>query len=184
MDLDKTIKERRSVRKFKSAKPDWRDIIECIDAMRYAPMAGNNFSIKVILVDEEDKIQELAETAQQPFIAQANYVLVVCTTPSRTEISYGERGKIYLKQQAGAAIQNFLLKITEKKLSSCWIGHFAETQVKRTLSIPEDVHVEALLPVGYAFKKPEQKRKIELDAFLYFNTYGRNKMNVVRKLDT
>ena len=46
MDLDKTIKARRSVRKFKSSKPNWRDILECIDAMRYAPMAGNNFSLK------------------------------------------------------------------------------------------------------------------------------------------
>lgn len=183
MDLNKTIKERRSVRKFKLSPPDWREIIECIDAMRYAPMAGNNFSIKVILVDEDEKIRELAEAAQQPFITQANYVVVVCTTPSRTEISYGERGKIYLKQQAGAAIENFLLKITEKKLSSCWVGHFAEEQVKRTLDIPEDIHVEGLFPIGYAFKKPEPKRKIELDAFLYFNTYGKKKMNTVRKID-
>jgi nitroreductase len=183
MDLDRTIKERRSVRKFKLNSPDWRDIIECIDVMRYAPMAGNNFSIKVMLVDEDEKIQELAEAAQQPFIAQAKYVVVVCTAPSRTELSYGERGKIYLKQQAGAAIENFLLKITEKKLSSCWIGHFAEEQVRRTLSIPEDIHVEGLFPIGYAFKKPEPKRKIELDAFLYFNTYGNKKMNKVHKID-
>jgi len=183
MDLNKIIHERRSIRKFKSTKPDWRDIIECIDSMRYVPMAGNNFSLKVILVDDEKKIKEMAEAAQQPFVGQVKYIVVVCTISSRTEISYGERGKTYLKQQAGAAIENFLLKITEKKLATCWIGHFVENQVKRILDIPENVHVDALLPIGFAFKKPEPKRRIELDAFLYFNSYGKKKMNVLRTIN-
>jgi nitroreductase len=74
MDLDKIIQARRSIRKFKSDKPDWRETIECIDSMRYAPMAGNNFSLKIILVDEEDKIKKMAEAAQQPFITQAKYI--------------------------------------------------------------------------------------------------------------
>ena len=56
--LDKIIHNRRSVKKFKSTKPDWRTIIECIDAMRYAPMAGNNYSLKFILVDDKDKINK------------------------------------------------------------------------------------------------------------------------------
>ena len=56
MDLTKAIQSRRSVRKFKDKKPNWRDIIECIDSMRYAPMAGNNFTLKFILVTDEEKI--------------------------------------------------------------------------------------------------------------------------------
>ena len=42
MKFDSLIKSRRSVRKFKSIEPDWRDIIEAIDAARFAPMAGGN----------------------------------------------------------------------------------------------------------------------------------------------
>lgn len=181
--IDKIIRNRRSVRKFNSKKPDWRTIIECIDSMRYAPMAGNNFSLKFILVDDEKKINELAKASQQEFVKEAKYFVVVCTTPTRTEISFEERGKNYLKQQAGAAIQNFLLKITESGLSTCWIGHFVDDEVKEALSIPKDIQVEALLPVGYAFKKPESKRIIDLDAVLYFNKYGNKKMNVVPKID-
>jgi Nitroreductase len=181
--LDKIIHARRSVRKFKSTKPDWRKIIECIDSMRYAPMAGNNFSLKFILVDDEKKIDELAKASQQQFISEAKYVLVVCTTPTRTELSFEERGKNYLKQQAGAAIQNFLLKITEAKLATCWIGHFVDDEVKDILAIPKDIQVEALFPIGYALKKPESKRIIDLDNVLYFNKYGNKKMNEVPKID-
>jgi len=181
--LDKIIHSRRSVRKFNSKKPNWRTIIECIDSMRYAPMAGNNFSLKFILVDDEKKINEMSKASQQQFINQAKYVVVVCTTPLRTEISFEERGKNYLKQQAGAAIQNFLLKITESGLSTCWIGHFVDNEIKEILNIPKEIHVEALFPIGYAFKKPESKRVIELDNVLYFNKYGNKKMNPPSKID-
>jgi len=32
-------------------------------------------------------------------------------------------------------------------------------------------------------QKPELKRKLELDAFLYFNEYGNKKMNKIQKID-
>jgi len=184
MELDKSIRNRRSVKKFKNNKPDWRDILDCIDSMRYVPMAGDNFTLKFVLVDDKEKIEKLAEAAQQDFITQTQYVLVVCSNPSRTINSYGKRGEMYCKQQAGAAIQTFLLKITDAGLATCWIGHFIEEQVKRILRIPENINVEAMLPIGYEFKKPvTRKIKSDLDNSLYFNTYKNTQMKEVRKID-
>ena len=172
MELNKAIKERRSIRKFSSRKPNWRKIIECIDAMRYSPMAGGNFTLKFILVDDKEKIEKLAKAAQQDFILEAKYVLVVCSNPSRTVNAYGKRGELYCRQQAGSAIQNFLLKITEAGLATCWIGHFVEEQVKRTLKIPDKINVEAIFPIGYEFKKPlTRESKIDLENVLYFDYY-------------
>jgi nitroreductase len=177
MELDKVIKNRRSVRKFKERKPDWRRIIECIDSARFAPMAGNNYTLKFIVVDDEERIKKIAKSCQQDFIAQAKYVVVACSNASRTTNEFGESGKVYCRQQAGAAIQNFLLKIVESGLSTCWIGHFAEEQIKKTLDIPKDVDVEALFPIGYESEKPRtRKMKIDLDRILYFNSYGNVKM--------
>ncbi len=182
MGVERLIKGRRSIRKFKSTKPDWRDIIECIDSTRYTPMAGNNFSLKFILVDDKNKIEKLAEAAQQDFITETKFVVVVCTNPKRTKISYEERGERYLRQQAGAAIQNFLLKLTESKLATCWIGHFVDEEIKEILDIPEEIEVEAMFPIGYAYEKPKEKRYIELDSILYFNKYGNKKMKDDPKL--
>ncbi len=184
MELDKTIKDRRSIRKFKDKKPNWRDILDCIDSMRYVPMAGDNFTLKFILVDNKDKIEKLAEAAQQDFISQSKYVLVVCSDSSRTINAYGKRGDMYCKQQAGAAIQTFLLKITEVGLATCWVGHFIEEQVKRELKIPEKINVEAMLPIGYELSKPLTRRiKTDLDKALYFNIYKNTQMKEVRKID-
>ncbi len=184
MELNRAITSRKSVRKFKSKKPDWRDIIECIDAARFAPMAGNNFTLKFIIVDNPEKIQKIADAAQQSFIAQSKCVVVVCTNPSRTANSYGKRGERYCRQQAGAAIQNFLLKIQEKKLSTCWVGAFVDKLIKRELKIPDDINVEAIFPIGYEYKKSyTRKSKIDLDRFLYFEGYGNKKMKKIKTLD-
>lgn len=184
MDLDKTIHSRRSVKKFSSKKPDWRDIIEAIDSARYAPMAGNNYSLKFILVDDKNKILKIAESAQQDFIKKVNFLVVFCSKPSRTTNAYGKKGEVYFRQQAGAAIENFLLSIQDHGLSTCWIGHFVENEVKRTLEIPEDVHVEALFPIGYEFSKPKTKKEpIDLDNILYFNKYKNKKMKPVKRFD-
>jgi nitroreductase len=176
MELDKAIKNRHSIRKFSNKKPNWRKIIECIDSARYAPMAGNNYTLKFILIDNENKIDKIAEAAQQQFIAQAKYVVVVCSDCKRTKNLYGENGEIWCRQQAGAAIQNFLLSIEEAGLATCWVGHFVEEQVKRELKIPENINIEALFPIGLEYEKVRKKTKIDLDRILYFNSYGDKKM--------
>ena len=170
--------ERRSIKKFSNKKPDWRDIIEAIDMGRYAPMAGNSFSLKFILVNEEEKIKKLAEASQQDFIRNAQYVVVVCSNPSRTLNLFPERGKIYLKQQAGASIQNFLLKLEDLDLSTTWIGHFIERKIKTILKIPKEIQVEAIFPIGYEhkLKKTKPKKKIRIDNILYFNEYNKKRM--------
>lgn len=181
--LDKIIQSRRSVKKYKSKTPDWRVILECIDSMRYAPMAGNNFSLKFILVNDPEKIRKIAEYSEQDFIASAEFVVVVCTVPTRTKIAYEERGEKYLKQQAGAAIQNFLLKITEAGLATCWVGHFYDDKIKYFLKIPDNVEIEALFPIGYALEKPKKKETVNFDSVMYFEQYGNKKMSNQKRIN-
>ncbi len=184
MDLDKAIRSRMSVRKFGSRKPEWRNIVECIDAARYAPMAGGNYTLKFILVDEPEKIEKIKDACQQDFVSQAQYVVVVCSNPSRTINAYGKQGEIYTRQQAGAAIQNFWLKITEYGLSTCWVGYFVESQIKRILKIPKEINVEAIFPIGFEYEKRRtRKEKIDLDNILYFNEYGEKKMKKPKEMD-
>lgn len=182
MKLNKAIETRKSVRKYKDKKPNWRKILEAIDAARYAPSAGGIFSLKFIVVDDKDKIQKLATASQQDFVGKAQYVVVVCSNPSIMINSYGKsRADRYLRQQAGAAIENFLLTLNEKGLDTCWVGHFVDSQIKRILDIPADTDVEALFPIGIEMGKSKLKRKTSLDSILYFNKYKNKKMKVPKR---
>ncbi len=172
MDVDKAIKERHSVHSFKKEKkPAYQDVIEAIDASKRAPLAGNVHAIRYVLVQDKEKIKQLATAAQQNFLEDVAYLLVVCTDRKDLDKLYYERGKMYGHQQAGAAIENLMLKLVDLGLATCWIGAFSDETVRRVLGIPDNITVEAILPIGYELGKSKQKSKPELDMILFFDTW-------------
>jgi nitroreductase len=181
MDLDKAIKERHSVRNYKKDKKiDYRAIMDIIGAGNKAPLAGNTPCLKYLVVFDKKKIKELAESAQQDFIADVDWVIVICSDKTMMTRSYYDRAERYARHQAGAIIENMLLKITDLGLASCWIGAFADNIVKRILSIPENIEVEAMIPIGYELGKGKQKVKPDLDNMVFFNVW-KNKFLEGRK---
>lgn len=178
MDFRKVIQERRSVRFF-TKKPVILDkIFEAIDSARLAPMAGNIYTPRFIVI-KDDKIKEkISEAAlDQEFIKKAPFLVVVCSDNSILKMKYSERAEKYARQQAGAAIENLLLSLVNQGLSSCWVGAFEEEMVKRILKIPDSIEVEAILPIGYEQKKVwvniSKPKKPELKRLVFFEQYGK-----------
>lgn len=173
MQLDNAINKRRSIRKFSDKKVKFSDVLEAIDAAIQAPSAGNQNTIKFIIVEKQSMKNRLAECAQQDWLADASYIVIVCSEPKKIESLYHDRCNKYCAEQTGAAIENFLLKITDLKLASCWIGSYTDYYIKRDLEIPDEVEVSALLPVGYP--APNQKiispRKANLDNVLRWDNW-------------
>ena len=185
MNTIKAIKSRRSVRNFSERKPDWRKIIEAIHSTQYAPMAGSFFSLKFLIVDDKQKIGKIARWSEQLFIQDAQYLVAVVSDPKTTKIPYKERGEKFMRQQAGAAIENFLLHLTEVGLSTCWIGHFNEEKVKKILKIPDNQELEAFFPIGFEKEKSKIKRaKGDIYNILYFNEWKNQRMKIIEKIES
>ena len=183
MDFDKLLKKRCCIRRYSTKKVPFSKLIDVCEAARFTPMAGNIHTIKLIIVSNEKKKQELSEAAlNQEFIAKAPYVIVVCSDLTQLERSYGTRAEIYGRQQAGAAIENMLLKATDLGLASCWVGAFDEDVVKRILQIPNSVKIEALLPIANPFGKTTAKNKPPLKFMVYFEKWGLGTAKPQRKV--
>lgn len=178
MQLKKAIESRRSIRRYKPKSPNWKRIIECIDSARFAPMAGNLFTLNFILIDDFEKIQKIADASFQPFIAEAKYLVVFISNKGKTQNSYEERSEKYIKQQAGAAMQNFLLRLEEEGLSTCWIGLYDDDKIKEILNIPDKHEVEAIFPIGYAAERPKQRHSgfRDINGYLFFNKFKNKRM--------
>ena len=173
MDFNAIIAKRRSVRAFKTKAAGWRDIVEAVDAARTIPLSGNTTTLRFLIVMEPDKIAKLAEFAEQNWIADASIVVAVCSDETLLEKAYGERGRVYSRQQAGAAIQTFLLAIINQGLGACWVGAYNDSKVRRLLDIPENIQIEALIPVGYAKAQPTPKYKRSLKNLMYWERWGK-----------
>ena len=178
MDLDKAIESRHSVRDFKEAKRvNYKEVIDAISSAAKAPLAGNLSTLRFVIVSNKQKIKDLAIASQQDFIAKAGYVIVVCSDKKSLERYYYERADRYAKQQAGAAIQNMLLKLTELGLGTCWIGAYSDESVKRILSIPENIDVEAIFPIGYeADTSRERIPRHDINNLIFFEKYKEKRM--------
>jgi len=176
MELETTIRRRHSIRRYSKKYVNWKYVVSILDTSRFAPFAGNICSIRLIVVTDKEKIQQLSEAAKQDFIAVAPVVVVVCSDIKLVMLAYGKRGYMYSKQQAGAAIQNMLLKITELGLASCWIGAFDDNAIRNILNIPEEIEIEAILPIAHkSWIREVKRKKTELRDIVFFNRYGNKK---------
>jgi nitroreductase len=174
MDFDSLLKKRASVREYSSQKVDYELILNAIEAASLAPSPGNLSLLKYIIIQDAESIEKIAQACQQPFISQATTVVVICSVPKQADIMYDVRANKYVKGNAGASIENFLLKVTDMGLVSCWVGAFSDQSIKPVLKIPDFAEIEAVLPVGYPEKgdKTKQKSKPALGNIIFFEKYG------------
>lgn len=179
MQLESAIKKRKSVRNYSNKKADWRKILRALDYARFAPMAGGQFSLKFILVSDESKIKFLEQASQQKFVANASQALLVVSNREKVEKGYDHYKKGFAAQQAGAAIQNILLGLTENQIAACWVGFFQEEMVKREFKISNSMTIEAIITLGKESKVSSGKKeslKPDLEAVLFFEEWGKRNM--------
>lgn len=181
MQVDTAIRRRHSIRRYSSRSVNWDKLVEILNSATYSPFAGNLCTLRLILIADKEKIQQLADAAGQSFIVHAPILIVVCSDPTIAVNAYNVRGFRYSRQQAGAAIQNMLLKITDLGLASCWIGAFDDNSVRKILEIPDNIEVEAILPIAKKSAIREMGRKnMPLRNILFFERFGRRQRTLPR----
>ena len=168
MDILKAVKERRSIRDFQKKDIPGEIIDKLIDALIWAPSAGNLQARKFYFVKDKRIKQKLVEAAlNQSFIAKAPLTIVACTD-SNIRLHYGERGEtIYTIQDAAASVMGMMLVAHEAGLGSVWVGAFNEREVSKILRLPENLRPVAIIPVGYPSSIPSAPSRVAKEYAIY-----------------
>jgi nitroreductase len=154
MTILRTIRQRRSVRKFTGDQPRPKALERLVEALRWAPSAGNLQSHHFYFVTDAETRAGLARAAEQPFVGHAPVVVVACAD-HRIRREYGQRGvDLYCLMDVGAALQNLLLGAHAEGLGACWVGAFRERSVRALLDIPRHLRPVALVPLGRPAEDP------------------------------
>lgn len=150
------IKKRRSIRSFKDTTIPQSVVDKLVEALIWAPSAGNLQSRKFFLVQDDNLKKELVLAAwDQGFIADAPLVVVGCADLQRASPRYKERGTtLYAPQDVAASVQNLLLVATEEGLGTVWVGAFDEAQVSKVMKLPDTLRPVVIVPVGYPARTP------------------------------
>ena len=161
MDILKAVRERRSIRNFQKKDIPKEIVDKLIDALIWAPSAGNLQARKFFFVKDAKLKEDIASAAlNQDFIAEAPLVIVGCTD-SRISSRYGERGEyLYSIQDVAASIMGMMLVAHENGLGTVWVGAFMEEEVFDLLNLPQNLRPVAIVPVGYPVKIPSPPPRV------------------------
>jgi nitroreductase len=169
MDVFQAVKERRSIRSFLRKDISEDVLSRLIDALRWAPSAGNLQSRKFYFISDEMTKKQIAVAAlNQDFLSTAPVVIVGCADSS-IGIRYGRRGiELYSIQDVSVSVMAMMLVAFENGLGTCWVGAFQEAEVSKILNLPENLRPVAIVPVGYPGKIPKPPSRLSVKELVEF----------------
>lgn len=173
MDFSDLLTTRQSVRKYLKDKPVEKEKIQkLIEAVRLAPSASNSQPWKLIIVDEPELVNKIANATYSQlvsfnkFATQAPVLAVLTIEKPKLVTQIG--GKIKDREfpliDIGIAAQNFCLQATELGLGTCMLGWFDESAIQKYLDIPTHKRIGLIITVGYAPENYPLRDKIRKDS--------------------
>jgi nitroreductase len=173
METRDAIFKRRTVRRFSQEKVPDELLSELVDAARVAPSGGNSQPLRYFVVRETETVRRiLDQTAWAGHVKPARnpqwgvnspMAFIVLTASSKL-------AGVGIGADAGAAVQNILLRAVDLGLGACWIGAFKPEKVNEIIGIGTDGTALFLVAIGYPGESPvleeigtEDSRKYYLD---------------------
>jgi len=154
----KTIRTRRTIRRFKSDSIKDEQLQTILEAGRWAPSFSNLQPWRFIVIKNAGIKGALDEAAKKDVlhlgINEAPVVILVCVDRRIDPLHAIEAGS--------AAAQNMTLAACSLGLGAGWIGIWgteAEASIQKLFKLPETVRAVSLLPVGLPDETPEGIRK-------------------------
>ena len=169
MDYFEIVNERHSTRAFTDCPVEAKKVQKILETANRAPSAGGLQGYEIYRIIKPEHRSALVQAALgQDFVAEAPIVLVFCANPARSAVRYKQRGvQLYSIQDATIACTFAMLAATALGLSTIWVGAFDEEAVRQAVGIPQDLTPVALLPIGYAGKKPRITPRRELSDLVH-----------------
>ncbi|MHA2379315.1 MAG: nitroreductase family protein [Candidatus Thorarchaeota archaeon] len=174
VDILSLIKKRRHIHHFESNPVSESTIRSLLEAVRWAPSAGNLQPWEIVVIRSDSQKAKLVEAAGgKQYMRTAPVILVFCADLNRTAKRYGERGTaLYVIQDTAAAIQNVLLAAKGLGLGSGWVGAFNEDSMAEVLGLPSNVRPLAIILIGKPAENPVPPTRREIQEFLHLEQYG------------
>jgi len=155
-----TIKNRRSVRKYKETTVPKEKIEALLEAAMHAPSACNSRPWRFVAITNRDALNKLADI--HPFakmLLQAPVAIVICALAE--EQSQNKIAEGFYPQDCGAATQNILLAAHEMDLGSCWCGVYPKEQliskVRDILNLSDDEIPFNIIAIGESDDTPKSR---------------------------
>ena len=173
--------QRQSVRGYCDLPVEPEKLARCLEAARMSPSACNSQPWKLIVVDDLQLKNQLAEYTTSGRLVPLNhftrqapiFIVIVRESPNLTsKLGTLLKDKPYTLMDVGIVAHQFCLQATAEGLGTCILGWFNEKKVKQLLNIPKSKRAELIITVGYPSSNVvREKIRKKLDQICCYNKY-------------
>lgn len=163
--FQKILRGRRSIRRFLPAPVEPEKIRVCLEAARLAPSSHNTQPWRFVVIDNGELKDRLTTAAfsgiysGSKFAARAPVIIILLAKLEFDANRIGARlqGVPFHCLDIGIAGEHIVLQAEELGLATCWMGWFNYRKVRKVLDIPRKYKIMAMMPIGYAEKRPNRE---------------------------
>lgn len=179
------IKERRSIRTYKSNPVPDNMIQDVLEAARWAPSWANTQCWEYILVKDAETKKALAGTLPsanpaKPAITEAPIIIVACAQLEKSgyfkEKAATDKGDWFMFD-LGLSTQNLVLAAHCLGLGTVHVGLFDAQAASKILSVPESMAIVELIPLGFPSVSAKVTARKELKDIISYDKYGQREMD-------
>jgi len=164
-DIFRTIKTRRSIRKFSGEHVPEDVVDKIIEAGTWAPSGLNNQPWRFAIIREEGLKERISTlTHYSRIVKEADVLIGVFLDSSK---SYDRTKDV---QAIGACIQNMLLYIHSLGLGAVWLGEILKNgdRLRDLLSAPPEYELMAVIALGYPATRGGSPGRMGIDEVIFF----------------
>jgi nitroreductase len=192
MELFEAIKNRRSIRRYKSDPVDDKKIEAILEAGRWAPSWANTQCWRFIVVRDPKIKARLADTLMKIKLpdreipnpgamafSAAPVVIVVCGEIGKSGGKHGSVGEYVTDKgdwfmfDTALAVQNMVLAAHGLGLGTVIMGAFDAVQAEKALGVPTGYRVVTMFPVGVPDQEGKAPPRKELSEIVVKDKWGK-----------
>jgi len=182
MEIDETIKRRRSIRKYQDREIQDSTIKELLALATCAPSSMNGQPWHFIVIRAEKTKEQLAEIKNRycpvekqnyraDFLRKAPVIIVVCVDKQKSYEREIENGVL--------ATGHLLLAAYSRGLGSVYLSAYREgeprisSEIRDILNIPQHLDPITIVPLGYPDEIPELKILRSVEDMISYETFSK-----------
>lgn len=174
-DIFEVIKNRRSVRKFKSTPVPKEHITKILEAANFAPTPRNRQAWKFLVIQERETLDQIKEACIKgagertrqyftDYLSAPVYVVVLANTKTRNPVNEVTAGAL--------AAQNLMLAARALGYGTVFcVNSIPEEVTKEILNIPEDYKRICITPIGVPVEWPKTPKKKSLEEIVLYEKF-------------
>ncbi len=147
MEFIELAKSRYSVRSFSNKQIENEKLNKILEVAKISPTAANKQPQKIYVLQSEKALTQINSVCKCIFGAPTVLLIVA----DETETWKNPFSNNYNTGDIDCSIvcTHLMLQAWELGIGSCWVGYFDLEQVKKSIGLPDNEKIVAILPLGY-----------------------------------